>query len=144
MKTKVQILSQTLLDSIIYDTSFKNHELVLPLAWVRQSPLISCSFNPLLSGQRTDARGRPICRGRAKSKGEPQELCKQRKQRAISPCSLRSRGLNLHNLPDVHCICGIPEFIMNHHKIETVDFGSNCRFVVCCMRLTSFWFIWLY
>ena len=66
-------------------------------------------FNPLLSGWETDALRRPTCRGRAKSKAEPQELCKQRREREISPSSLRSSGLNLHNQLDVPCICGIPE-----------------------------------
>ena len=45
----------------------------------------------------------------AKSKAEPQELCEQRREREISPSSLRSSGLNLHNQLDVPCICGIPE-----------------------------------
>ena len=65
-------------------------------AWVSQNHLISCSFNSLLSGWRTDAKGWPTYRGRVKSKAEPQELCKQRREREISPCSLRSSGLNLH------------------------------------------------
>ena len=56
-----------------------------------------------------DARGRPTCRGRAKSKAEPQELCEQRREREFSLSSLRSRELNLHNELDVPCICGIPE-----------------------------------
>ena len=30
--------------------------------------------------------------------------------------------------------------MMNHPKIEVVDFGSNCRLGVCCMQLTGFWF----
>ena len=81
----------------------------LPQAWVSQSPLISCSFNPVLSELRTDALRRPICRGRAKSKAEPQKLCEQRRERESSPSSLRSSGLNLHNQLDVPCICGIPE-----------------------------------
>ena len=79
----------------------------LPLAWVSQSPLISRSFNPILSGWRTDARGWPTCRGGAKTKDEPQELWEQRREREVSPCSLRSSGLNLHNQLDVPCICGI-------------------------------------
>ena len=57
----------------------------------------------------TDARGQPTCRSRAKSKAEPQELCEQRKEREISPCSFRSCGLNPHNQLEVPCICGIPE-----------------------------------
>ena len=81
----------------------------LPPAWVSQSPLISCYFNPVLSGQRTDALRRPTCRGRAKSKAESQELCEQRKAREISPSSLRSSGLNLHNQLDLPCISGIPK-----------------------------------
>ena len=108
------------------------------LASESQSPLSSCSFNPLWSGQRTGARRRPTRRGGAKSKAEPQELCEQRREREISPSSLRSSGLKLHNQFDVPCICGIPEQTMHHPKIEEVDFGSNCRLGVCCMRLTSF------
>ena len=78
-------------------------------AWVSQSPLTSRSFNSLLSGRRRDVRGQPTCRGGAKSKAEPQELCEQRREREISPSSLRSSGLNLHNQLVVPCICGIPE-----------------------------------
>ena len=81
----------------------------LPLAWVSQSPQISCSFNAVLSERRTDALRQPTCRGRAKSKAEPQELCEQRREREISPCSPRSSGLNLYNQINVPCICGIPE-----------------------------------
>ena len=80
----------------------------LPPAWVSQSPLISCSFSPGLSGRGTDALRWPTCRGGAKSKAEPLELCEQR-EKEISPCSLRSSGLNLHNQLEVPCICGIPE-----------------------------------
>ena len=72
----------------------------LPPARVSQSPRISGSFNPVLSELRTDALRRPTCRGGSKSKAEPQELCEQRREREISPCSLRSRGLNLHNQLD--------------------------------------------
>ena len=79
----------------------------LPPAWVSQSLQISCSFNPLLSGRRTEARGRPTCRGGAKSKAEPQELCEERREREISLCSLKIYGLNIHNQLDVPCICGI-------------------------------------
>ena len=57
----------------------------LPSAWVSQSPLISCYFNPILSEQRTDALRWPTCRGREKSKAEPKELCEQRRERKISP-----------------------------------------------------------
>ena len=71
--------------------------------------IISRSFNPLLSGRRTDFRGQPTCRGWAKYKAEPQELCEQRREREISPSSLRSSRLKLHNQLDVSCICGIPE-----------------------------------
>ena len=81
----------------------------LPPAWVSQSPLISCSFNPVLSERRTGALRQPTPRGGAKSKAEPQELYEQRRERKISPSSLRSSGLNLHNHLDVPCICGIPE-----------------------------------
>ena len=69
----------------------------LPPAWVSKSSLISCSFNPVLSGWGTEALRRPTCRGGAKSKGEPQELCEKIIEREISPSTLRSNGLNLHN-----------------------------------------------
>ena len=70
-----------------------------PPACVSQSPRISCSFNPFMSEQRTDALRRPTRRGGSKSKGEP--WCKQRREREISPSRLRSSGLNLHNQLDV-------------------------------------------
>ena len=72
-------------------------------------PLISWYFNPVLSERRTDALRGPTHRGRAKSKAEPQELCEQRREREISPSSLTSSRLNLHNQLDVPCISGIPE-----------------------------------
>ena len=72
----------------------------LPPAWVNQRPQISCFFNPILSKWGTNALRRPPCRGRAKSKTEPQELCEQRREREISPSSLRSSRLNLHNQLD--------------------------------------------
>ena len=81
----------------------------LPQAWVIQRALISCCFNPFLSGQGTDVWGRPTHRSRTKTKAEHQELGKQRREREISPCSLRSSGLNPHKQPDDLCICGIPE-----------------------------------
>ena len=80
-----------------------------PPTRVSQSPRISCSFNPILSGLGTDTLSRPTCRGGAKSKPEPQELSEQRRERETSPSSLRSSRLNLHNQPDVRCICGMPE-----------------------------------
>ena len=73
----------------------------LPTAWVNQSPRSSCFFNPVLSGRETDALRRPTRRGGSKSKAEPQELCKQRREGEISPSSLRSSGLKLHKQPDV-------------------------------------------
>ena len=86
------------------------HSVPLPSpAWVRQSPRISCSFNPIRSWRRTHALRRPTHRGRAKSKAERQKLCKQRREREISPSSLRSSGLYLHNQLDVPGICGRPE-----------------------------------
>ena len=113
----------------------------LPLTWVSQSPLISHSLNPILSRWRTDSRRWPICRGGARSKAEPQELSEKRREREISPGSLRSGGLNLHNQLDVACISGPPEETMNHPQIEAVDFGSNWRIGVCCLRQTSFWYL---
>ena len=80
-----------------------------PWAWVSQSPLISHCFNPIHSGRGADALRRPTCRGRAKSKAEPQELCEQRREREISPSSLRSSRLNLHNQLYAPCNCGIAE-----------------------------------
>ena len=73
----------------------------LPPVWVSHSPLISCYFNPILSGQGTDALKWTTRRGGAKCKAEPQELCEQRREREISPRSLRSSGLNLHSQLDV-------------------------------------------
>ena len=73
----------------------------LPAAWVSQSPQSSCSFNPILSEQRTDALRRLTRRGRSKSKAEPRELCEQGREGEISPSSLRSSGLNLHKQLDV-------------------------------------------
>ena len=81
----------------------------LPQASVSQSPRIRASFNPVLSERRTHALRRPTCRGRAKSKAEPRELCDQSRERETSPSSLRSSELNLHNQRDVPCTCGIPE-----------------------------------
>ena len=81
----------------------------LPPFWVSHSPLISCTFKPVLPGQGTDALRWPTHRGRAKSKAEAQELCKQRREREISPSTLRSSRLNLHSQLDVPCICGVPE-----------------------------------
>ena len=70
----------------------------------------------------TNALRRPAWRGGAKSKAAPRELCEQRREREISPSSLRSSGLNLHNQLDVPCIGGIPKETMNHPQIEAVDF----------------------
>ena len=69
----------------------------LSQAWVSQSPIIGCYFNPVLSEQRTDALRWPTCLGRARSKAEPQELCEKQREREISPSSLRSSRSNLHN-----------------------------------------------
>ena len=66
-------------------------------AWVSKRALISHCINPFLSGQGTDAWGQPTHRGRAKTKAETQELCKQRREREIYPCSLRSSRLNPAN-----------------------------------------------
>ena len=81
----------------------------LPPALVSRITLISHSFNPCLSGWGTDALRRPTLRGVSKSKAESQELFEQRREREISPSSLRSSVLNLNNQHDVPCICGIPE-----------------------------------
>ena len=81
----------------------------LPPVWMCQSSRISCYFNPVLSEQTTDAHRWPTCRGGAISKAEPQELWEQRREREISPSSLRRCGLNLHNQLDVPCISAIPE-----------------------------------
>ena len=73
----------------------------LPPSGVRQSPRSSCSFNPVLFGRGTDALRRPTPRGGSKSKAEPRELCEQRREREISPSSLRSSRLKLHKQFDV-------------------------------------------
>ena len=78
-------------------------------AWVSKKDLISHCFNPLLSGQGTDAWGWPTLRGGTKTQAEPQEICEQRKEREISPCNLKSSRLNTHSQLDKPCICGIPE-----------------------------------
>ena len=77
--------------------------------WVSQSPLISYSFNPVLSGWGKDSLRWHTCRGGAKSKAENQEMCEQRGESEISPSSLRSSGLNIHNQLEVPCKCGILE-----------------------------------
>ena len=69
----------------------------------------SCYFNHVLSRWGIDALRWPTLTGGAKSKAEPQELCEQRREREISPSSLRINRLNLHNQLDVPCISGIPE-----------------------------------
>ena len=101
-----------------------------------------CTLAEDLNFPKDDLR-QPTCRGGAKCKAEPQELCEQRREKEISPSSLRSSGLNLHNQLDVHCISGIPEQAMNHLKIEAVDFGSNCRLGVSFLHLICFWFLCL-
>ena len=77
-------------------------------AWVSKTALISRCFNPLLSGWGRDAWG-PTHRGGVKTKAEPQELCEQRKEREITPSTIRSSGLKTDNQLDKPCICGIPE-----------------------------------
>ena len=88
----------------------------------------SCSFNPVLFEQRTDALRQPTRRGRSKSKAEPRELCKQRREREISPSSIRSRGLNLHNQLDVTASV---EYLIDNKSspIKEVDFGSNDTYI---------------
>ena len=113
----------------------------LPPAWVSQSPWISCSFNPILSGWWTDARGWPTCRGRAKSKAEPQELWEQRREREISPSSLRSSGLNLHNQLDVPASL---EYLNRQQiipKLRWWTFGATVYlgFAVCDWLVSDFY-----
>ena len=43
----------------------------------------------------------------------------------ISPSSLRSSGLNLHNQLDVPCTCGIPEEKTNHPKLRWWTLGET-------------------
>ena len=145
-------------------TSLCHHRLtphsvpLIPLDWVSQSSLISCSFNAVLSGQGTDALRWPKRRGGVKSKAEPQELCEQRREREISPCSLRSSGLNLHNQLDVPASVEYLNRQWSNPKLRqwilgaTVDLG----FVVCSWLVSDFyiylskvfitcyhWWIWL-
>ena len=63
--------------------------------------ILNTSRRPQISQKGTDTLKRPTSRGRAKSKAETQELCKQRREMKISLWSLRSSGLNLHNQLDV-------------------------------------------
>ena len=86
------------------------HSVPLPPPGLSEpNPLISFCFNSVRCERRTDTLRRPTCRGRAKSKAGSRELCEQRREREISPSSLRGRGLNLHSQLDVPCICEIPE-----------------------------------
>ena len=68
-----------------------------------------CNITPASAACKLAPHSTPLPALGAKSKAEPQELCQQRREREISPCSLRSSGLNLQNQLDVPCICGIPE-----------------------------------
>ena len=78
------------------------HSIPLPPPGLSEpEPLISCSFNPIVSEQRTDTLRQPTCRGGAKSKAEPQELCEQRREMEIFPSSLKSSGFYLHSQLDV-------------------------------------------
>ena len=61
----------------------------------------------------------------SESKAEHQELSKQRREREISPSSLRNSGLNLHSQLDVPCICGIPEEKTNHPKLRRWTLGAT-------------------
>ena len=81
----------------------------------------------------TDALRRPTCRGRTRSRAEHQELRTKKRKGNYSqqPQEQHNQHNQLHNQLDVPCICGIPEWTMNHPKIEVVDFGSNCRLGVC-------------
>ena len=51
---------------------------------------------------------------RSKTKAETQEMYEQRRESELSPCSLRSGGINPHNQLGVSCISGIPEETTNH------------------------------
>ena len=106
--------------------------LLPPPAWVSQSPWSSCSFNPVLSERRTDTLRRPIHRGRAKSKAEPRELCEQRREREISPSSLRSSGLNLHNQLDVPASV---EYLNRQWIIPKLRRWTLCNFVCIALFL---------
>ena len=121
------------------NSNYDNH--TPPSPWPESKrALISCCFNPLLSGWGTDSWRWPTHRSGAKTKAEPQELCEKRRERKISPCSLRSSRLNPYNQLVKHCIWRIPEQTMNVPKIEVVDFGCNWRLGVCFLCLIWFWF----
>ena len=111
----------------------------LSLAWVSQIPLISCYFNPVLSEQRKEALRQPTSRGGAKSKAEPQELCKQRREREISHSNIRSSGSNLHNELDLPCTCGIPELLFFPFSlfVSVYMYASLCD-AVCIALLFPF------
>ena len=72
-------------------------------------PLISCCFNPVLSGWAQMPEGDLHAEAGPKPKLNPRSCAKKRRKRKISLCSLRSSGLNPHNQLDEPCICGIPE-----------------------------------
>ena len=103
-----------------------------PPAWLSQSPRSSCLFNPVLSEWRTDALRRPTCRGGSKSKAEPQELCKQRREREISPSSFRSSGLNLHNQLDVPASV---EYLSRQRIIPKLRRWTLCDFACTALLL---------
>ena len=75
--------------------------------WAR-APTSGAPLTPSCLGQ----KGRPqvtYTQRQGQIQSWTQELCEQRREREISPGSLRSSGLNLHNQLNVPCMCGIRE-----------------------------------
>ena len=58
-----------------------------PPAWVSQSPLISCYFNPILPEGGTEALRQPSCRGGTKSKAEPRSCANKEEKGKFLPAA---------------------------------------------------------
>ena len=109
-------------------------------------PRSSCSFNPVLSERRTDALRRPTCRGGSKSKAEPRELCKQRREREISPSSLRSSIPNWSSLLILSSLLEVSDHLEDSHLIrgaallnkivESTAFGYQFQSQLCHLIVT--------
>ena len=63
-----------------------------PPAWVSQSPRSSCSFNPILYGQGTDALRRPTRRGGANPKLSPGSCANKEEKGKSHPAASGAAG----------------------------------------------------
>ena len=88
----------------------------LPPAWMSESPLISCYFNPVLSEQGTDALRCPTHRGQSKSKADPQELCEQKKRKG-----------NFSQQPQEQRIKSPPSTWCTQHLFNTWIDNESCQ-----------------